>query len=281
MGSLWYEGANPTADLCVFANDKDLGPVVLRIVRGAGAEEGKCALPGGFLNTSAKAGGKWDDSQAELPAKAAVREVEEETGVAVDPSRVVEVGVYEGGGRDPRDSASAWTRSHAFAVVLTDGEYAMAKESMSAGDDAVKADFEPLEKVLAGGMAFDHGKILKDASARMGFGAGPSEGSETPAKLSNFSSFVVIYAGAFAGFGVATGLATRLAASDGVHVAAGFAAGLAGAYAARRMSRSPTVLSVARTVGKMLTDGIDAVEAEARAAREALGISGKGRGPKV
>jgi 8-oxo-dGTP diphosphatase len=155
----FYRGANPTVDLVVFREGAN-GKEVLLIQRKRGTVEGgKWAIPGGFINTNAQQGEAWK-AGAETPLDAAVRELGEETGLHITDSlkrSIKRVGVYEGGGRDPRDSGESWSRSHAFTVTLPKGVV----DSVHGSDDASAARWFPLNRLPL--LAFDHAKILKDA----------------------------------------------------------------------------------------------------------------------
>lgn len=157
--TLYFSGPNPTVDL-VAVRGKNGGEEILLVLRAQGAVEGgKWALPGGFINTDAKKGEEWKPGR-ESPREAAVRETLEETGVSVDPASLIEVGVFEGGGRDPRDSEESWSKSHAFAVRVDGSPRARG------GDDAADAKWFPLGKMPP--MAFDHGRIVSAALGKLG-----------------------------------------------------------------------------------------------------------------
>jgi len=165
---MWYKrakdtlhllGVNPTVDL-VALRGKTGGEEILLVLRSGGAVEGgRWALPGGFINTDAQRGERWKEGR-ESPREAAVRETLEETGVSVDPGDLIEVGVFEGGGRDPRDSPESWTKSHAFAVRVDGSPRARG------GDDASDAEWFPLEELPT--MAFDHREIVSAALRKLG-----------------------------------------------------------------------------------------------------------------
>lgn len=159
----WYKGPNKTVDLAVLRDHPEHGPQVLLIKRDNKAVEGgKYALPGGFINTSTRKGEEWkDEHDLEKPHEAAIRETEEETGLKLDPVKhgklIKHVGVYEGGGRDPRDNPVGWSRSHAFTMKIP---HEMGND-VKGMDDASEASWHSVNKLPT--LAFDHGKILQDA----------------------------------------------------------------------------------------------------------------------
>lgn len=155
----FYKGVNPTVDLIVIRGDN-----VLLIQRSddAEVEPGKWAIPGGFHDTNAKEGEEWkEDKESSLDA--AKREVKEETGLDVDSIEgelnFEMVGVYEGGGRDPRDKEDAWTRSTVYMVYIPEDE----GHDVKGMDDAQRAEWVPIDKVLQHKLAFDHHKIIEKA----------------------------------------------------------------------------------------------------------------------
>lgn len=162
----WRPGPNPTVDLVLIYNNK-----ILLIKRGeGGSEANKWAIPGGFIDTSSKKGEPFRMDK-ELPKQAALRELEEETGLDLTntlhiSSRMREVGVYEGDQRDPRDNKEAWSRSHVFALILTDDD-GIDINSVRGSDDASDAHWFNLTK-LPSQIAFDHEKIIKDALDKLG-----------------------------------------------------------------------------------------------------------------
>ncbi len=99
--------------------------------------KGSLALPGGFVE------------YGERVEEALRREIKEETGLDVRILRLV--GVYSSPDRDPR----AHTVTVAF-LALGEGE-------LKAGDDAEEVHVVPPDEALKLPLAFDHGKILRDA----------------------------------------------------------------------------------------------------------------------
>ena len=108
---------------------------VVLIRRGGEPFEGQWALPGGFVEVG------------ETVEAAAVREVAEETGLAVELARLV--GVYSEPNRDPRGH----NVSVAFIARVLSGELA------AASDASEVAVLDPGSVDLA----FDHRRIIDDA----------------------------------------------------------------------------------------------------------------------
>lgn len=144
-----YEFPRPsvTVDVAVFSIDHML-PAVLLVRRGRPPFEGLWALPGGFVD------------EGEDPGEAAVRELFEETAMAV--RAIYPIGFYGAPGRDPR--------GHVVSGVFLAG--AIGCSGQRAGDDAADAKwFDPWDPPE---MAFDHHEVLADcvsaASRMMVFG---------------------------------------------------------------------------------------------------------------
>ena len=133
----------------------------------APTEGGKWALPGGFQTTDAPRGTPWTPGP-ESARDAAARELLEETGLDVRDlaAGLVHVGDFEGDGRDPRDTETAWSRSSAFALRLP-GDRASAP--IAGGDDAGDARWFPLD-ALPRPLAFDHDRIVAKGLAALGRG---------------------------------------------------------------------------------------------------------------
>lgn len=113
------------------------GECILLIKRGNDPFKGLWALPGGFVE------------YGETTEHAAVREVEEETGLRCVINRLL--GVYSAPDRDPRGH----TVSIVYMMSVREGE-------MKAGDDAAGAEWHNLAE-LPEEIAFDHSNIIRDA----------------------------------------------------------------------------------------------------------------------
>lgn len=98
------------------------------------------ALPGGFIDPG------------ETPVQAAIRELQEETGMTV--TKAQPVGVFKTPGRDPR-MKNTW--SYAFKLSVPD------HASVRAGDDASAATWIPFSKIKSLPLAFDHKDIISKA----------------------------------------------------------------------------------------------------------------------
>ncbi|MEV5887683.1 NUDIX hydrolase [Streptomyces sp. NPDC052020] len=120
-----------TADVVLLAGNR-----VLLIQRDWPPYEGMWALPGGHVDAG------------ESSREAAVRELEEETGITVSASDLRQVGAFDDPGRDPRG------RYVTVAYVATLPDPVLP----TAGDDARAARWWPLDDLPQ--LAFDHARIL-------------------------------------------------------------------------------------------------------------------------
>ena len=154
----WHKGMNPTVDNVILKRVRNSYEILL-IKRAGKVEHGKWALPGGFIDTNAKKGEEWQPGR-ETPIQAAIRELQEETGLYVQAlaSMIKEVGVYEGNNRDPRDTEDSWSRSYAFALLLPDD---FSTNNIAARDDAADAAWFDIKSLPR--LAFDHSTIIGDA----------------------------------------------------------------------------------------------------------------------
>jgi len=118
---------------------------VLLIQRKKWPFEGQWALPGGFSDEN------------ESMYDCARRELMEETSVA--DVHLEYFNVYSEPNRDPR----GWIISHAFFALVHERYLAARK----AQDDAADVRLFPVDEVLAMELAFDHGRIVRDALERV------------------------------------------------------------------------------------------------------------------
>ncbi|WDM16490.1 NUDIX hydrolase [Streptomyces lavenduligriseus] len=114
---------------------------VLLIERGWDPYEGCWALPGGHVD------------KGETSLEAAVRELEEETGIPVPAADLRQVGAFDAPGRDPRGRYV----SVAYTATLP------APVAPTAGTDATAARWWRLDTLPD--LAFDHADILARATA--------------------------------------------------------------------------------------------------------------------
>ena len=161
-----------TADVVAFTMRAD-DLAVLLIRRKGEPFKGCWALPGGFVNEN------------ESLERAAARELHEETGLTVSPSKLEMLGAFGDPGRDPR--------GHTVTVAFV--TFRATETSIHPGDDAVEAEWHPLRALDLGevsearsmppppplglkkksrrrappkvSLAFDHAKILARAYRRI------------------------------------------------------------------------------------------------------------------
>lgn len=124
-----------TADCIVMTRDNQ----VLLIQRKNEPCRGQWAFPGGFINI---------DETAEA---AAVRELQEETGITLSETDIFQVGAYTAVDRDPRERVI----TIAYLAEID------APVPVKGSDDAARAQWFPLDALPP--LAFDHAEILLDA----------------------------------------------------------------------------------------------------------------------
>lgn len=131
-------------DLIVLIHNRPQSYKILSIKRGHEPFAGMWANPGGNID------------EGEKPIDAAVRELEEETGLKLDKSELQYIGMFDDPFRDPRNKNCV---SYAFLIVLTD------IPKVTPGDDAVECTWNDVnDKGKANvEMAFDHAYIIKCA----------------------------------------------------------------------------------------------------------------------
>lgn len=148
-----------TADVVAFSMRAD-DLAILLIKRKDDPFKGKWALPGGFVNEN------------ESLARAAARELHEETGIKLNPATLEQLGAFGDPGRDPR--------GHTVTVAFV--TFRSTETKISAGDDAAEAAWHPLRSLDLGSgeagrprprgkkkiaLAFDHAKIIAKAYRRI------------------------------------------------------------------------------------------------------------------
>jgi 8-oxo-dGTP diphosphatase len=126
---------------------------VLLIERGQPPFEGTWALPGGFVEVSD------DDDQGEDLDSAAARELHEETGLSSRDVFLEQLRTFGRPGRDPRGRVISVTY---YALVAFE-----CVRSVSAGDDAAKAEWFEVGEASRLPLAFDHRDILQIALGRI------------------------------------------------------------------------------------------------------------------
>ena len=142
--SLPYEPVFVTADAVVIQSGH-----VLMIKRRSEPGKGQLALPGGFLNA------KTDRSME----SAMFRELYEETGIKV-PEKVLRGNIKRTRVFDAIErSTRGRTITHAFCIVLPEGEWALPK--LKAGDDAADAFWQPISTLDRSHCFEDHYSIIQ------------------------------------------------------------------------------------------------------------------------
>lgn len=150
-----YDYARPsvTVDMVVFTV-VDLDLKVLLIERGVPPFEGEWALPGGFVRV-----GNGDDEQGEDVDDAAVRELQEETGLSPKDVFLEQLYTFGAAGRDPRGRVISVAY---YALVPADRV-----PRVKAGDDAVDATWVSVSRLDRLDLAFDHADIIGAAVERI------------------------------------------------------------------------------------------------------------------
>jgi 8-oxo-dGTP diphosphatase len=133
-----YPSASLTADLLVVAQ----GQIMLIRRKGAPFRD-HWAFPGGFIDAH-------NDHRGETPEVAALRELQEETGVVLTAEELTLLEVVATPGRDPRGRVVTW----AYHAQL------LSKPKVRPGDDASDVAWFTLGQATHTHLAFDHSAIL-------------------------------------------------------------------------------------------------------------------------
>ncbi len=150
-----YDYARPsvTVDMVVFTV-VDLDLKVLLIERGVSPFEGQWALPGGFVRV-----GDGAADQGENLDDAAVRELQEETGLSPQDVFLEQLYTFGVAGRDPRGRVISVAY---YALVPADRV-----PRVKAGDDAVDVTWVSVSRLDRVKLAFDHSEIIELAVQRI------------------------------------------------------------------------------------------------------------------
>ncbi|OGQ22643.1 MAG: hypothetical protein A2138_12680 [Deltaproteobacteria bacterium RBG_16_71_12] len=141
-----------TVDMLVFTLREGALSLLL-IERGLPPFRGRLALPGGFLHVGAGGAG------GEALDDAAARELREETGLGRERVTLAQLGAFGRPGRDPRGRTITVAY---FALVRPE-----AARGVRAGSDAAGARWLRVSDVDHDALAFDHGRIVVEALARL------------------------------------------------------------------------------------------------------------------
>jgi 8-oxo-dGTP diphosphatase len=139
------------ADAVVFANIPETGQLSVLLIRRSmksDAFPGAWALPGGYVGEETS---RWG----------AVRELEEETGLAILPEEFEQLPIHDAVARDPRERVV----SVPYATRLK------ATIPVKGADDAIEAQWVEVAFALYQlPLAFDHAEIIKDGLRNFGLG---------------------------------------------------------------------------------------------------------------
>lgn len=140
-----------TADIIIFSPIKNPKPYVdgtnknvLLVKRKYPPYQGCWALPGGFVEN-------------ETLVEAAVRELKEETGLAIQPHQLTFITMADEVNRDPRCRVV----SAVYGISLDE------QPNIKAGDDAADAKFISYDELEEGDLAFDHYSLLRLAAEEL------------------------------------------------------------------------------------------------------------------
>lgn len=160
----YYKGSNPTVDLIIINPDNEI--LLIKRSDSSDACPGMWAFPGGFINTSAKRNEYWKEGE-ETPEHAAIREVQEETGLQLINPQLVFIGCFEGNNRDPRDNEISWSKSYVFLHKIDEEIYQAQKDKLQGLDDAQDIAWKSIDEINNMNLAFDHSKIFEIAMRKL------------------------------------------------------------------------------------------------------------------
>jgi 8-oxo-dGTP diphosphatase len=154
--ALWHLGDNFTSDIVVIFGDNHNKKLLL-IRRKLQPFQDCWALPGGFVNSLTPPNTIFE--AAETHIQAAVRELQEETGIVVQEIDLKFIGVYDAFGRDPRAEGNQRVVTEVFLY------HTLSLPQIQAGDDAADAQWFNLDDVVVGKvtLAFDHIDMVRRA----------------------------------------------------------------------------------------------------------------------
>jgi 8-oxo-dGTP diphosphatase len=155
---LYYKGANPAVDVIVTAVEGGEQKVLLVKRKEGTTEEGKWALPGGFVETDAKKGNKWKAGK-ETDAQAATREIKEETGLELTEGNLALSEKLTDKTRDPRSTETSWVETSVYSTTVPADQMA----SVKGRDDASEAKWFTVSELVEmpnSDFAFDHAELL-------------------------------------------------------------------------------------------------------------------------
>jgi ADP-ribose pyrophosphatase YjhB (NUDIX family) len=163
---LYYLGENPAVDVINLIPNGEIFDVLL-ISRGGITNHNQLALVGGFIDSNNKKGELF--SPKESPAEAAVREVEEETKLKLNPQNLLFVGYYNDKNRDPRSDENSFVSSTVFVHFWEEKDWAQQKLQMKPSDGEKAIHLVSLPSILRKehALAFDHQIIIENAYQKL------------------------------------------------------------------------------------------------------------------
>lgn len=156
----YFAGPNPTVDLAIINPFNQI--LLIKRSENTIACPGQLALPGGFIDSTAKKTEFWMMGDTENPSDAAIRELAEETNLTLPKNTKLNlIGLFQGNQRDPRDNLLSWSMSHAYMYQISKELFEAQKDKIKGMDDAVDASWYNLSDVHNLNLAFDHNIIIE------------------------------------------------------------------------------------------------------------------------